>query len=173
MTSQVGADMDKDVHNLYLADKACILSRMEDELAEKFTKDGEIYDKEVLYWSGYLYRFWQFATGEDSKEIYKQAPAKTMNVVYLMYHTIIPELAIDGLKEVYANKGVATYITFQFWTSKHKLKIEITDKNRDCFFGKVLHENTNTQSHIAGAQINIVNNFSVSITLSNSPKANY
>ena len=28
---------------------------------------------------------------------------------------------------------------FTYWTSKPKLKIEITDKEWDCFFGKVLH----------------------------------
>ena len=28
---------------------------------------------------------------------------------------------------------------FNYWTSKPKLKIEITDKEWDCFFGKVLH----------------------------------
>lgn len=41
--------MDKDFHNLYLANKVSILSRMEDTLVEQLTKDGEIYDKEVLY----------------------------------------------------------------------------------------------------------------------------
>ena len=40
----------------------------------------------------------------SSKEIYKQAPAKTMQTVYLMYHTMSPELAIDRLKESYNEK---------------------------------------------------------------------
>ena len=52
-----------------------------------------------------------------------------------------------------------------FWTSKPKLKIETTDKDWDCFFGKVLHEKTNTKSYIGGAQINIINNSPVSISL--------
>ena len=54
---------------------------------------------------------------------------------------------------------------FTYWTSKPKLKIEITDKEWDCFFGKVLHEGTNIQSYVGGAQINIVNNSPVAITL--------
>ena len=101
MTSQVSADMDKDFHHVQWAGKAYILSRMEEELAEQLTKDGEIYDKETLYWAGYIYRYWNFYKGESSREIYKQAPAKTMNVVYLMYHTMSPEMAIDRLKESY------------------------------------------------------------------------
>ena len=104
MTSQVSADMDKEFHHVQWAGKAYILSRMEDELADQLTKDGEIYDKETLYWAGYIYRYWSFYTGESSREIYKQAPAKTMKVVYLMYHTMSPEMAIDRLKEAYEEK---------------------------------------------------------------------
>ena len=99
MTSAVAADMDKEFHHIQWAGKAYILSRMEDELADQLIKGGEIYDKEALYWMGYIYRYWHFYTGENSREIHKQAPAKTMNVVYLMYHTMSPEMAIDRLKE--------------------------------------------------------------------------
>ena len=102
MTSAVAADMDKEFHHIQWAGKAYILSRMEDEFADQLIKDGEIYDKEALYWMGYIYRYWHFYTGERSREIYKQAPAKTMNVVYLMYHTMSPEMAIDRLKESYS-----------------------------------------------------------------------
>lgn len=101
MTSAVAADMDKEFHHIQWAGKAYILSRMEDELADQLVKGGEIYDNEALYWMGYIYRYWHFYTGESSREIYKQAPAKTMNVVYLMYHTMSPEMAIDRLKEAY------------------------------------------------------------------------
>ena len=99
MTSAVAADMDKEFHHIQWAGKAYILSRMEDELSDQLVKCGEIYDKEALYWMGYIYRYWHFYTGENSREIYKQAPAKTMNVVYLMYHTMSPEMAIDRLRE--------------------------------------------------------------------------
>jgi len=106
MTTQVSADMDKEFHHVQWAGKAYILSRMEDEFGEKLTKNGEIYDKEALYWIGYIYRYWNYYTSESSKKIYKQAPAKTMNVVYLMYHTMSPELAIDRLKEAYSNNRI-------------------------------------------------------------------
>ena len=99
MTSDVASDMDKEFHHIQWAGKAYILSRMEEERADVLTQDGEVYDREALYWMGYLYRYWHFYTGEGSREIYKQAPARTMNVVYLMYHTMSPELAIDRLKE--------------------------------------------------------------------------
>ena len=104
MTSQVSADMDKEFHHVQWAGKAYILSRMEEELKEHLTKSGELYDKETLYWTGYIYRYWNFYTGESSREIYRQAPAKTMKAVYLMYHTMSPEMAIDRLKETYDGK---------------------------------------------------------------------
>ena len=104
MTSQVSADMDKEFHHVQWAGKAYILSRMEEELKEQLTKSGDLYDKETLYWTGYIYRYWNFYTGESSREIYRQAPAKTMKAVYLMYHTMSPEMAIDRLKETYDGK---------------------------------------------------------------------
>ena len=53
---------------------------------------------------GYIYRYWHFYTGESSKEIYKQANAELMNALYLAYHTMSPEMAIDRLKESYQQK---------------------------------------------------------------------
>ena len=40
----------------------------------------------------------------SSKEIYKQAPAKTMRITYFPYHTMSVEMAIDRLKESYQEK---------------------------------------------------------------------
>ena len=41
---------------------------------------------------------------------------------------------------------------FTYWTNTPKLKIEITDKEWDCFFGKVIHEGTNIQSYVGAAE---------------------
>lgn len=49
-----------------------------------------------MYWAGYLYRYWHILTKKSSKEIYAQAPAKTMDTNYLMFHTMAPELAITN-----------------------------------------------------------------------------
>ncbi len=104
MTSKVSMDMDKEFNHLQWAGKAYILSRIEVELSDKLIRDADVFDKETLYWIGYIYRYWHFYTGEKSKEIYKQAPARTMKTVFLMYHTMSPEMAIDRLKETYIKK---------------------------------------------------------------------
>lgn len=103
MTSPVAEDFDKKFHHLQWAGKEYIYTRMKEEHPSALS-EGEVYDNETLYWMGYIYRYWHLLTGESSKEIYKQAPAKTMRAVYLMYHTMSPELAIDRLKDTYARK---------------------------------------------------------------------
>lgn len=104
MTTDISKDMDKDFHHVQWAGKEYIMSRMEDENSDAINNNGIVFDNETLYWTGYIYRYWNIYTGESSKEIYKQAPAKTMQTVYLMYHTMSPELAIDRLKESYNEK---------------------------------------------------------------------
>ena len=104
MTTDISKDMDKDFHHVQWAGKEYIMSRMEDENSDVISGNGIVFDNETLYWTGYIYRYWNIYTGESSKDIYKQAPAKTMQAVYLMYHTMSPELAIDRLKESYNKK---------------------------------------------------------------------
>ena len=103
MQSDIAEDLDKPFHHMQWAGTHYLMSRMEEEYADALTS-GECYDEETLYWAGYLYRYWHLYTGESSREIYKQAPAKTMRIVYLMYHTMSPEMAIDRLKESYLEK---------------------------------------------------------------------
>ena len=104
MTTDISKDMDKAFHHVQWAGKEYIMSRMEDENATAIDSNGIVFDNETLYWTGYIYRYWNIYTGESSKDIYRQAPAKTMQTVYLMYHTMSPELAIDRLKETYNEK---------------------------------------------------------------------
>ena len=104
MLSDTAADLDKLFNHMQWAGQGYIIDRLREQNADTLETDGELYDNETLYWSGYLYRYWHIYTGETSKEIYKQAPAKTMRAVYLMYHTMSPEMAIDRLKDTYARK---------------------------------------------------------------------
>lgn len=99
MNSSVAEDMDLEFHHVQWAGKEYVLSRLEEECGDKLTTSGTILDEDSLYWIGYLYRYWNLYNQESSRAIYKQAPYKIMSVVYLMYHTMSPELAIERLKE--------------------------------------------------------------------------
>lgn len=102
MFSKTAKDLDLEFHHLQWAGKEYIFSCFLDETRDELTKSNEVYDKETLYWIGYIYRYWQLYAHESSKEIYKQAPAKKMAAAYLMYHSMSPEMAIDRFK----NSGV-------------------------------------------------------------------
>ena len=64
-------------------------------------EEGQVLPKDVLYWIGYLYRYWHYYTGESSAKIYKHAPVKTMSRNYTIFHTMEPALAIEDLKKIY------------------------------------------------------------------------
>ena len=61
---------------------------------------GDQYNREVLFWAGYVYRFWHFLTGENSREIYSQAGANRMKSCYFGFHTMDVAMAIENLKEI-------------------------------------------------------------------------
>ena len=103
MTSEVAKGLDSKYNRLQWAGEEYLLAEVID--SAKLAPGGKVYDRETLFWSGYLYRFWHFTTGEDSREIYKQAPAETMNRNWLIFHTLAPEVAIEDLKEIFIQRN--------------------------------------------------------------------
>ena len=98
MVSKTAAYLDMRYHKLQWMGEEYLLEELLSE--REIPKDGEKYSPDVLYWIGYLYRYWACTRGESSKKIYRQSPAKTMKQNYLMFHTLDPELAIDNLIEL-------------------------------------------------------------------------
>ena len=103
MLSDVAKGLDSKFNRFQWAGEEYLLAEVAD--CADISKNGAVFDKEVLYWTGYIYRFWHFFNGEDSKEIYKQASAETMSRNWLMFHTLAPEVAIEDLKEIYRQKN--------------------------------------------------------------------
>lgn len=103
MTSEVAKGLDSKFNRMQWAGEEYLLAELAD--TAELTKGGTVYDKDVLYWTGYLYRFWHFATGEESRDIYRQAPAETMSRNWLIFHTLAPEVAIEDLKEIYRQRN--------------------------------------------------------------------
>ena len=103
MNSEVAKGLDSKFNRMQWAGEEYLLAELAD--TAELTVGGTVYNKEILYWSGYLYRFWHFTTDENSKEIYKQAPAETMRRNCLIFHTLAPEVAIEDLKEIYRQKN--------------------------------------------------------------------
>lgn len=64
MTSETAKGLDSKYNRLQWAGEEYLLAEVID--SAKLTPGGKVYDKETLFWSGYLYRFWYFAIGEDT-----------------------------------------------------------------------------------------------------------
>ena len=105
MTSEIAKDLDSKYNRMQWAGEEYLLEEIVSANPDVASADEEIFSADVIYWIGYLYRYWHFYTGEDSAKIYKQAPVETMKRNYMMFHTMDPTLAIEDLKEIYEQKN--------------------------------------------------------------------
>ena len=101
MTSDTAKALDSEYNRMQWAGEEYLLEEITSSAGDLLTADGEIYDTDILYWIGYIYRYWHYYSGEDSVKIYKQAPVETMKRNYMIFHTMDPVLAIEDLKEIH------------------------------------------------------------------------
>ena len=104
MNGELGKNIDSKYNRMQWMGEEYLLEELTDTCKDKLKEKREDISKEVLYWIGYTYRYWHYYTGETSKQIYKQAPFKTMRINYLMFHTMDVTMAIDNLKEIFEQK---------------------------------------------------------------------
>ena len=102
MNSKVAEHLDSPYNKLQWMGEEYLIDELKDE--KTLDTDGEKYSPEVLYWIGYLYRYWACTRGEKSKRIYRLAPAKTMKRNYMAFHTFDPDVAIDDLIEIHQQR---------------------------------------------------------------------
>lgn len=101
MNSETAKALDSTYNRMQWAGEEYLIEEVIEGSEDKLIINVEVYSKDMIYWIGYLYRYWHYYTGESSKAIYKQAPVETMRRNYLMFHTMAPEVAIEDLKEIY------------------------------------------------------------------------
>ena len=102
MNSEVASHLDSPYNKLQWMGEEYLLDELCDE--KKLSAEGEKYAEDVLYWIGYVYRYWAISRNEKSRKIYRQAPAKTMKRNYPVFHTFDPDVAIDDLIEIHRQK---------------------------------------------------------------------
>ena len=102
MLSETAKALDSTYNRMQWAGEEYLLEEVTTEAA--LSVGGTMFSMDVLYWIGYLYRYWHYYTGESSAKIYKQAPVETMKRNYMMFHTMDPSLAIEDLKEIHSQK---------------------------------------------------------------------
>lgn len=101
MTSAAAKALDSKYNRMQWASEEYLLEEAASAAGDSLTADGGIYDADILYWIGYIYRYWHYYSSEDSAKIYKQAPVETMKRNYMIFHTMDPALAIEDLKEIH------------------------------------------------------------------------
>ena len=99
MKSATAKSLDSTYNRMQWAGEEYLLEEVIDEAADRFKKPGEVYSEELIYWIGYIYRYWHYVTGEFSKEIIKLAPVKVMKQNFERLYMMTPEEAIEILKE--------------------------------------------------------------------------
>ena len=78
MNSETAKALDSTYNRMQWAGEEYLLEEVIETAVDKLSKKAEVYSKDVIYWIGYIYRYWHYYTEESSKAIYKQAPVETM-----------------------------------------------------------------------------------------------
>ena len=102
MYSDVAKRMDKEGFLYGAFDIIDALNEIEIEFGPS-TYGKEKFNGEELYWTGYIYRYWSYITGQSSKQIYKIIKPDELKKLYFPYHSLDPEQAIERIKE---SKGI-------------------------------------------------------------------
>lgn len=98
MKSATAKALDSTYNRMQWTGEEYLLEEVIDEAGDRFKKPGEVYAEELIYWLGYIYRYWHYVTGESSKEIYKQASVKVMMQNYTKLYMMTPEEVMEILK---------------------------------------------------------------------------
>ena len=99
MKSATAKALDSTYNRMQWAGEEYLLEEVIDEAGDRFEKPGEVYAEELIYWIGYIYRYWHYVAGESSKEIIKLAPVKVMRQNYERLYMITTEEVIEILNE--------------------------------------------------------------------------
>lgn len=99
MKSATAKALDSTYNRMQWAGEEYLLEEVIDEAGDRFEKPGEVYSEELVYWIGYIYRYWDYVTGESSKEIIKLEPVKVMKQNYERLYLMTLEEVIERLKE--------------------------------------------------------------------------
>lgn len=60
---------------------------------------SETYPSEVLYWMGYVYRYWVLASGTSSRHAHATCGAREMRDLYLTFHALDPAQCVERILE--------------------------------------------------------------------------
>lgn len=98
MTSEISIEFD----SLAVLDDSLTIIDIIQKIDEEFGKTsyGKVkYEKEVMFWIGYIYRYFAYTYDLSSKYVYKLIKPKELNELYYVYHSFDPSVAIERILE--------------------------------------------------------------------------
>ena len=104
MNSDIAKQLDSQYNRMQWMGEEYLLEELLSNQKANHSDTGEVFPKDILYWIGYIYRYWHFYTGEDSSSIIRQAPVDTIRRNYMIFHTMDPVIAVEDLKEIHQQK---------------------------------------------------------------------
>ena len=101
MASEAAEGLDADYDRMQWAGEAYVLESVIRESGLKPDAAGRrVYDREAIFWAGFIYRFWNFKTSEASRAIHAQFPLAEVLSVYPGFHTLDNNRAVDEMIEL-------------------------------------------------------------------------
>lgn len=112
MYSDLARRMDGDGFLMEAVDKEDAFGEIEQEFGE--SSYGKIkFNREELYWIGYIYRYWCYVHEITSKRVYRIIKPDELKALYYPYHSLDPAQAIERIMEAkqireedYTERGV-------------------------------------------------------------------
>jgi len=104
MNSKAAEGLDADYDRMQWAGEEYIFQDVMDESGLKADPECARYNKESLFYAGWIYRYWHYKTGESSKEIYRQVDENKILQSYGL-HVESNDLAVEDLKSRAFEKG--------------------------------------------------------------------
>lgn len=112
---------------------------------------------EVLYWIGYIYRYFSYTYELSSRNVYKIIKPKELNELYYVYHTFDPSIAISRILE-------EKNISFDVKNQNEKL-LEMLKERKYQEEVEIFEDNFNTNSELYSYRIVYDEEFAGSISL--------
>ena len=98
MFSDIAKEFDSKAYLNGSITKDEVFELIEDEYGESSYGKNK-YSEQVLYWIGYLYRYFSYTYELTSKQVYRYVKPRELNGLYLAYHTLDCAQAIERILE--------------------------------------------------------------------------
>ena len=70
MTSETAKELDSRYNRMQWMGEEYLIEEIISSAVDTFSVNGEVYQKEVLYWIGYIYRYWHSTLGRVAQELF-------------------------------------------------------------------------------------------------------